>query len=82
MTEGSATGDSWVPDDPLAFVRPGDPDPFLGRIGTCSVRWWDECEDPEDEAPWQCHRDTHHLGQHIATDPGSHVAAVYSEVGP
>ena len=69
--------DGWVPDDPLAVVCPGDPDPFAGRIGSCGFRWWDHLDDPDDDPPWRCHRDPGHLGQHIATDPGHEVVAVH-----
>lgn len=71
----SENGDA-VPDDPLAVVRPGDPDPFMGRVGDCSHRWFDPLDEPFPEPPWRCHRDAGHLGQHIATDPGFIVAAV------
>lgn len=68
--------DGWVPDDPLAVVCPGDPDPFAGRVGGCGFLWWDHLDDPVDDPPWRCHRDPGHLGQHIATDPGHEVVAV------
>ena len=66
-----------IPDDPLAVVRPGDPDPFRGRVGTCGFQWWDHFDDPEHDPPWQCHREPGHLGQHIATDPAFVVVAVH-----
>lgn len=78
MTADDPTNRSaWIPDDPLAVVRPGDPDPLHGRAGACGFRWWDHLDDPERDPPWHCHRDPDHLGQHIATHPGSHVAAVH-----
>lgn len=64
-----------VGDDPLAVVRPGDPDPFFGRAGACGFRWFDHLDVPGLDQPWRCHRDPGHLSQHIATAPGSHVAA-------
>ena len=72
-----ATAGGSVPNDPLALVRPGDPDPFFGRVGQCRFWWWDNLDDPAHDPPWNCHRDPGHLGHHIATDPGSHVAAVH-----
>lgn len=65
-----------VPDDPLAVVRPGDPDPFRGHVGDCPFRWYDHLDEPGRDPVWRCHRDAGHLGRHIATAPGSHVAAV------
>jgi hypothetical protein len=72
----SASPEPGVPDDPLAVVRPGDPDPFLGRSGNCTFRWFDHHDEPGHDPAWRCHRDAPHQGQHIATSPGSHVAAV------
>jgi hypothetical protein len=65
-----------VPDDPLAVVQAGDPDPFMGRAGNCAFRWFDHLDEPGQDQAWRCHRDARHWGQHIATAPGSHVAAV------
>ena len=76
MFESPSPEPDAVPDDPLAVVRPGDPDPFLGRIGNCTFRWFDHHDEPGHDPAWHCHRDAPHQGQHIATAPGSHVAAV------
>lgn len=73
--EITPTMSATVSDDPLAVVRPGDPDPFLGRAGSCGFRWFDHLDEPGLDQPWRCLRDPGHLGQHIATSPGSHVAA-------
>lgn len=75
MNENTPPTTALVPTDPMAVVRPGDPDPFFGRIGTCGFQWFDRLDRPGIDHPWSCHRDTGHHGRHIATAPGSHVAA-------
>ncbi len=47
-----ANGHAWVPHDPLAVVRSGDPDPFRGQAGTCGFRWWDHLDDPAHDPPY------------------------------
>lgn len=81
MAGDPASGNAWVPDDPLDAVRLGDSDPFNGRVGGCGFGWWDHLDDPEHDPPWRCHRDPDHLGQHIATDPGHQVVAVHLSCG-